>query len=75
MYFFIQDIFLQTCLQFAKKKKIKNYNIWVNTKFVTKVFCKISRLSDLNYLQKFVGFLRFLPREREGYRKLAGKYK
>lgn len=56
---FIQHIFLQTCLQFAKIKIEKNYNNWVNTKFVTEVFCKISRLSDLNYLQKFVGFFVF----------------
>lgn len=75
MYFFIQYIFFTDLFAICKKKILKNYNIWVNTKFVTKVFCKISRLSDLNYLQKFVGFLCFLPREREGYQKLAGKYK
>lgn len=54
---FIQHSFLQTCLQFVKKKNQK-YN-WLNTRFVTKVFCKISRLSDLNDLQKFVGFFVF----------------
>lgn len=72
MYFLYNAFFLPTCLQFAKKQKLKKYN-WLNTKFVAKVFCKISRLSDLNYLQKFVGFLFFLPGEREGYQMIVGK--
>lgn len=52
--YFLYNAFLQTYLQFAKKKKktSKNCNNWVNTKFVTKLFCKISKFSDLNYLQK-----------------------
>lgn len=77
--YFLYNAFLQTCLRFAKKKKrLKNCNNWVNTKFVTKVFCKISRLSDLNYCRFyfiFFFFKYFLPGEREGYQMVVGKKK
>lgn len=58
MYFLYNAFFYRLVCNLQKKKWLKKYN-WLNTKFVTKVFCKISRLSDLNYLQNFVGFFVF----------------
>lgn len=56
--YFLYNAFFTDLFAICKKKKVKKYN-WLNTKFVTKVLCKISRLSDLNYLQKFLGFFVF----------------
>lgn len=71
MYFLYNGFFYRLVCNLQKKKKLKKYN-WLNTKFFTKVFCKISRLSDLNYLQKFVGFFVFSSWGKGGYQILVG---
>lgn len=75
MYFLYNAFFYRLVCNLQKKFE-KNSNNWVNTKFVTKVFCKISRLSDLNYLQKFVGvFFVFSSWEKGGIPNASRKIK